>query len=303
VIVAVAILETISSIRQTPMDLLTGAAGCWETDSKMRPAPGQWAGNDVKPIGGAALLGRPVPRSALGRPAHRGRARQEAPAASCRTAKPDDLDPIWKDGLRHTRPRLMIDDTLFATGDSNAVKPQDVDTHDVSPTSSPGLSPCAAGWNGTTARRGGMTAEDCVASSSAGARATRWGQKLMDFVPTSRPGNDKDLRPEAEGSRGLVLDTLGKPFVNVQFMMPKRIAETIRSSRSTAGGYGPSSTSMPNPSLARKQSTSGNAKYKPRAEPPPAGPAARSPRSTGSKFIDMPDRSSKWERAHAVSRT
>jgi peptide/nickel transport system substrate-binding protein len=63
------------------------------------------------------------------------------------------IDPIWTTALISTHHGSMVYDTLFALDEKLAVKPQMVDKWEVSPTSSPGPSPCATAWNGTTASR------------------------------------------------------------------------------------------------------------------------------------------------------
>ena len=63
------------------------------------------------------------------------------------------VDPIWTTALISTHHGYMVYDTLFALDDKLQVKPQMVDKWEVSPTSSPGLSPCAMAWSGTTASR------------------------------------------------------------------------------------------------------------------------------------------------------
>ena len=63
------------------------------------------------------------------------------------------LDPIWTTAYVTRDHGYMIYDTLFATDENNAVKPQMVDKYEVSADKRCGPSPCATAWNGTTASR------------------------------------------------------------------------------------------------------------------------------------------------------
>ena len=84
------------------------------------------------------------------------------------------LDPIWTTAYVTRDHGYMIYDTLFSTDEAGAIKPQMVDKYEVSPDKTPGPSPCATAWNGTTASRSWPR----IASprSSAGAHATRWAR-------------------------------------------------------------------------------------------------------------------------------
>jgi len=183
------------------------------------------------------------------------------------------LDPIWTTAYVTRDHGYMIYDTLFATDENNAVKPQMVDSHEVS----------ADKLTWTFTLRGGLewhdgkpvTAEDCVASLKRWGARDPMGQKLMDFVAELKATNDKTFALKLKEPYGLVLDTLGKPSSNVPFMMPKRIADTdpFKQIDSQIASGTPSTSRGPSP--------------------PPASPAARSPRSTGSSSSTCPTRSSR----------
>src|SRR5919112_113203 len=63
------------------------------------------------------------------------------------------LDPIWTTAFITRNHGYMIYDVLFAQDEQLRIQPQMVDKYQVSATSSPGPSPCATAWNGTTASR------------------------------------------------------------------------------------------------------------------------------------------------------
>src|SRR5215217_5457335 len=102
------------------------------------------------------------------------------------------LDPIWTTAYVTRNHGYLIYDTLFASDESNAVKPQMVDKYDVSADKTV--------WTFTL--RDGM------------------GLKLMDFVKECKEVDAKTCQMVLKEPYGLVLDSLGKPSSNVPFMMP-----------------------------------------------------------------------------------
>ncbi|MBX9588353.1 MAG: ABC transporter substrate-binding protein [Hyphomonadaceae bacterium] len=134
------------------------------------------------------------------------------------------LDPIWTTAYIVRNHGYMIYDTLFATDETGGVKPQMVDTYDVS----------ADKLTHTFTLRSGLlwhdgqpvTAEDCVASIKRWAAKDATGQKLMTFVAGIDVVDAKTFVVRLKEPTGLLLLGLGKPSSNVPFMMPKRVAET-----------------------------------------------------------------------------
>ena len=134
------------------------------------------------------------------------------------------LDPIWTTAYVTRDHGYMIYDTLFATDETNAVKPQMVDKHEVSADKTLWTFTLRDGLEWHDGKP--VTAEDCVASLKRWGARDPMGQKLMDFVVELKPVDAKTFTLKLKEPYGLVLDTLGKPSSNVPFMMPKRIADT-----------------------------------------------------------------------------
>jgi peptide/nickel transport system substrate-binding protein len=134
------------------------------------------------------------------------------------------LDPIWTTAYVTRDHGYMIYDTLFATDETNAVKPQMVDRHEVSADKTLWTFTLRDGLEWHDGKP--VTAEDCVASFKRWGARDPMGQKLMDFVVELKAQNDKTFTMKLKEPYGLVLESLGKPSSNVPFMMPKRIADT-----------------------------------------------------------------------------
>ena len=134
------------------------------------------------------------------------------------------LDPIWNTAFVIRDHGYMVYDTLFATDADGAIRPQMVDTTEVSAdkltytfTLRPGLK-----WHDGQP----VTAADCVASIRRWAARDAVGQKLMSFVLAVEPKDPRTIEIRLKEPTALLLPALGKPNSNVPFMMPKRIAET-----------------------------------------------------------------------------
>jgi peptide/nickel transport system substrate-binding protein len=134
------------------------------------------------------------------------------------------LDPIWTTAYIVRNHGYMIYDTLFATDANGEIKPQMVETYDVS----------ADKLTHTFTLRDGLlwhdgqpvVAEDCVASIKRWGAKDATGQKLMTFVSGFEIKDPKTFVMKVKEPTGLVLLGLGKPSSNVPFMMPKRVADT-----------------------------------------------------------------------------
>jgi peptide/nickel transport system substrate-binding protein len=134
------------------------------------------------------------------------------------------VDPIWTTAYITRNHGYMIYDTLFGMDDKGEIKPQMVDTFDVS----------ADKLTYTMKLRDGLvwhdgapvTAEDCAASIKRWAAKDSMGQKLMSFIGAIETPDAKTLVLKLKEQTGLVLLALGKPSSNVPFMMPKRVADT-----------------------------------------------------------------------------
>ena len=134
------------------------------------------------------------------------------------------LDPILSSADPVRNHGYMIYDTLFATDANGEIRPQMVDKTDVS----------FDQLTYTFTLRDGLywhdgqpvTAEDCVASIKRWAARDNVGQQLMTFVEVVTAKDEKTIEMRLKEPSGLVLRALGKPYANVPFMMPKRVAET-----------------------------------------------------------------------------
>jgi peptide/nickel transport system substrate-binding protein len=134
------------------------------------------------------------------------------------------LDPFWTTAYVSRNHGYMIYDVLFALDDNLNVRPQMVDTWDVSQdrlrytfTLRDGLQ-----WHDGQP----VTSEDVIASLK------RWGQRdsqgklLMAVTERLEAGGAKTFHLVLKEPFGLVLEALAKPSSNVPFIMPARIAAT-----------------------------------------------------------------------------
>ena len=129
------------------------------------------------------------------------------------------LDPIWNTAFVIRDHGYMIYDTLFATDAQGEIRPQMVDTTEIS----------ADRLTYTFTLRDGLkwhdgqpvTAEDCVASIRRWAARDVVGQKLMTFVLAVEAKDARTIEIRLKEPTALLLPALGKPNSNVPFMMPK----------------------------------------------------------------------------------
>ena len=177
------------------------------------------------------------------------------------------VDPIWTTAYITRNHGYMIYDTLFALDSKNEVKPQMVDTVDVS----------ADKLVYTLKLRDGLlwhdgqpvTAEDCVASIKRWSAKDSLGQKVFTgFVSDMSSPDAKTIVIKLKEPTGMLLFALGKPSSNVPFMMPKRIAETDPNKQiSEFVGSGPFVFNKENWKPGDKAVYTKFDKYKPRPEP------------------------------------
>jgi peptide/nickel transport system substrate-binding protein len=118
----------------------------------------------------------------------------------------------------------MVYDTLFAMDEKFQVKPQMVETYDVS----------ADKLTYTFTLRDGLKfhdgapvrSADCIASVERWAKRDTLGQKLAEATASWTTVNDKTFRLNLKKLFPLTLEALGKSSSNVPFIMPERIAKT-----------------------------------------------------------------------------
>ena len=176
------------------------------------------------------------------------------------------VDPIWTTAYITRNHGYMIYDTLFGMDDKGEIKPQMVDTYDVSAdkltyrfTLRDGLL-----WHDGAP----VTAEDCIASIKRWATKDSLGQKVMTFVGSMTADGPKTFTIKLKEQTGLLIFALGKPSSNVPFMMPKRVAETDPSTQiSDFIGSGPFVFKKDEWKAGDKAVYVKFDKYKPRAEP------------------------------------
>ena len=139
-------------------------------------------------------------------------------------AFPANLDPFNVTAYITRNHGYMVYDTLFATDEKGAIKPQMVDKYDVSADKKVYTFTLRSGLEFHDGKP--VTGEDVVASIKRwGARDT-FGQKLMTFVDKMDAPDAKTFRMTLKEPTGIVLDALGKPSSNPAFIMPARVAAT-----------------------------------------------------------------------------
>ncbi len=176
------------------------------------------------------------------------------------------VDPIWSGTYISRNHGYLIYDTLFAMDENLQVKPQMVDTWQVS----------ADGLVWTFRLRDGLawhdgapvTSEDCIASLKRWSALDIMGRKLAQFLQEYKVVDDRTFQLVLKEKFGLVLEALGKPSVGVPFMMPKRVADLEPAKQiDDPTGSGPFIFKKDEWKPGDKVVYVKNPGYKPRAEP------------------------------------
>ncbi|MBN9538608.1 MAG: ABC transporter substrate-binding protein [Alphaproteobacteria bacterium] len=119
---------------------------------------------------------------------------------------------------------LHVFDMLFAMNEKGEIKPQMVDTYEVSPDK---LSWSFVLRDGLKWHDGAVvTAEDCVASLKRWSVRDPLGKMLMADTETLEAKDPKTIRLVLKQPFPLLLDVLGKPNAPLPVMMPARLAAT-----------------------------------------------------------------------------
>ena len=139
-------------------------------------------------------------------------------------AFPANLDPINVTAYITRNHGYMVYDTLFATDEKGAIKPQMVEKYDVSADKKIYTFTLRSGLEFHDGKP--VTGEDCVASIKRWGARDAFGQKLMTFVDKMDAPDAKTFRMTLKEPTGIVLDALGKPSSNPAFIMPARVAAT-----------------------------------------------------------------------------
>ena len=135
------------------------------------------------------------------------------------------VDPIWTTAYISRNVGYMIYDTLFALDANNVVRPEMVDTVDISPDKLIYTLKLRDGllWHDGLP----VTSEDCIASIRRWSAKDTLGQKIFSTFVTDMSAPDANtIVIRLKEPTGLLLFALGKPSSNVPFMMPKRVADT-----------------------------------------------------------------------------
>lgn len=134
------------------------------------------------------------------------------------------VDPVITSDYMVRNHGYMVYDTLFAMDENLVIKPQMVDTYEVS---EDGLTYSFTLRDGLLFSNGDkVTADDVVASLKRWGQRDGLGQQLMALTESLTATGEASFELKLKQPWGLVLDALGKPSSNVPFIMPAEIAAT-----------------------------------------------------------------------------
>ena len=133
------------------------------------------------------------------------------------------VDPIWSSAYIQRDFGYMVWDVLFALDEKFDVRPQMVETWDISPDQRT--------WTFTLrdnkwSNGQPVTAEDCIASLKRWGARDSMGQRMLALVDGFEAVDARTFRMKLREPYGLVLESLAKVSSNAPFMMPKKTAET-----------------------------------------------------------------------------
>ncbi len=177
------------------------------------------------------------------------------------------FDPIWTTAFVTRNHGYMIYDTLFGTDAEGKIKPQMVDTWNVSKDN--------LTW--TFRLRDGLefhdgkpvTSSDVVASLKRWATRDTFGIIMAKSVVEYQTPDAKTFVIKLSQPFGVMLEALGKPSSNVPFIMPARIAATPGTEQIKEQiGSGPYRFVPEEYRPGERVVYVRNEKYKPRADPP-----------------------------------
>src|SRR5262249_45829597 len=134
------------------------------------------------------------------------------------------LDPVWTNAYITRNHSYLVYDTLFGTDEQLQVKPQMVERSSVSPDGMKYVFTLRDGLKWHDGQP--VVAEDCVESLKRWGKKDRFGGLLMAHTAKIAVADRKTFTLELGQWFGPVIDALGKPSINVPFMMPARIAAT-----------------------------------------------------------------------------
>jgi peptide/nickel transport system substrate-binding protein len=134
------------------------------------------------------------------------------------------LDPIWTTAYITRSHGYMVYDTLFGMDSKGRIQPQMVDKYEVSKDRKTWTFTLREGLEFHDKKP--VTSEDVIASLKRWGKRDTMGQRLMATMDGMEAVDAKTFRLRLKEVYGLVVESLGKPSVNVPFIMPKRVAET-----------------------------------------------------------------------------
>ncbi len=134
------------------------------------------------------------------------------------------LDPIWTTAYVTRNHAYMIYDTLFSEDAKGAIKPQMVDSYQVSKDELTWTFKLRAGLEFHDGKP--VTSTDVVASLKRWASRDAMGGILTTFITSYETPDEKTFKIVLNQPCGIMLDSLGKASSNVPFIMPARIAAT-----------------------------------------------------------------------------
>jgi len=199
------------------------------------------------------------------------------------------LDPIWSTAYIQRDFGYMVWDVLFAMDDKFEVKPEMVETWDVSPDK--------LTWTFTLrdnkwSNGEPVTSEDCIASIKRWGARDSMGQRMMASVAGFEAVDARTFRMKMKEPYGLVLQSLGKASSSAPFMMPKKTAETLPTTQIKVEdviGSGPFVFKADEWKPGEKVVFTRNTVSKPRAEPPSGLAGGKVARVDRVEWIWIPD--------------
>lgn len=199
------------------------------------------------------------------------------------------LDPIFTNAYITRNHGYLVYDTLFALDAKGKPQPQMVDSFTVSKdqlTYTFKLRAALKFHDGTP-----VTSEDVIASLQRWEQVDVMGKRLHDATQSISPVNPTTFSITLKHAFGMVLDSLARPSSYIPFIMPKRLAQTPATTALTeVVGSGPYKFVASEFKPGVKAVYLKNTDYLPRKEPARTSPAARWPRSTGSRSSTCPTR-------------
>ena len=177
------------------------------------------------------------------------------------------LDPIWTTAYMSRNHGYMIYDTLFGTDENGKIKPQMVDTFQISPDNRLYTFKLRKGLEFHDGKP--VTGDDVIASLQRWGKRDAMGSALFQFVSRMDSPAPDTFRIFLGEACGFVIEALGKPGSSVPFIMPKKQADTDPFKQIEEHiGSGPYVFKRDEFKPGDKSVYLKNTKYVPRSEPP-----------------------------------